>query len=376
MRIAFYAPLKAPDHPVPSGDREMARLLMTALTRAGHEVSLLSDFRSYSADPAALDGMVEEAGREVVSIASLWRSTPHRRPDLVFTYHLYYKAPDLVGHPLAALFDLPYVTAEASSAAKRRTGPWTRGQALVEAAVRAASVNFCFTENDRLGLAEIVMGDDRLLALPPFIDVTRFKPRDDDARSATTEIVTLAMMRSGDKLRSYRFLAASVARLKSRDWRLTLIGDGPARPAVEAAFADFPPGQIRWRGALAGLGVADALRAADILAWPGINEAFGVSYLEAQACGLPVVALHGEGTPSVVRDGVTGLLADDRVEDYANNLDRLVADPATRLRLGRQAADFVHGERSLEKAAATIGVGLRRAGSTFEVDRRQSVVAR
>ena len=36
MRIAFYAPLKPPDHPVPSGDRRMARLLMAALATAGH----------------------------------------------------------------------------------------------------------------------------------------------------------------------------------------------------------------------------------------------------------------------------------------------------------------------------------------------------
>ena len=47
MRIAFYAPLKPPDHPVPSGDRRIARLLLEALRRAGHEVALASRLRSY-----------------------------------------------------------------------------------------------------------------------------------------------------------------------------------------------------------------------------------------------------------------------------------------------------------------------------------------
>ena len=37
MRIAFYAPLKPPDHPVPSGDRRMARMLWAALRAGGHE---------------------------------------------------------------------------------------------------------------------------------------------------------------------------------------------------------------------------------------------------------------------------------------------------------------------------------------------------
>src|SRR4051812_22263565 len=47
MNIAFYAPLKSPHHPVPSGDRLMARQLMAALTLAGHSVTVASEFRSF-----------------------------------------------------------------------------------------------------------------------------------------------------------------------------------------------------------------------------------------------------------------------------------------------------------------------------------------
>src|SRR3712207_2979896 len=47
MRIAFYAPLKPPDHPVASGDRAMARALIAALTIGGHDVGAVSAFRSY-----------------------------------------------------------------------------------------------------------------------------------------------------------------------------------------------------------------------------------------------------------------------------------------------------------------------------------------
>ena len=53
MRIAFYAPLKPPDHPVPSGDRQIAQLFLAAMRLAGHEPILASRFRSYegSGDP-------------------------------------------------------------------------------------------------------------------------------------------------------------------------------------------------------------------------------------------------------------------------------------------------------------------------------------
>ena len=46
MRVAFYAPMKAPDDPTPSGDRMMARLLIQALEYAGHTVQVASKFSS------------------------------------------------------------------------------------------------------------------------------------------------------------------------------------------------------------------------------------------------------------------------------------------------------------------------------------------
>src|SRR6185312_3622166 len=50
MRVAFYAPLKAPDHPVPSGDRQIAQLLFQALRLAGFEPFLASRLRSFDRD--------------------------------------------------------------------------------------------------------------------------------------------------------------------------------------------------------------------------------------------------------------------------------------------------------------------------------------
>ncbi len=49
-RVAFYAPLKAPDHPVPSGERTMARLLLRALDAAGFAPDLASTLRTRDSD--------------------------------------------------------------------------------------------------------------------------------------------------------------------------------------------------------------------------------------------------------------------------------------------------------------------------------------
>ncbi|TNF60571.1 MAG: glycosyltransferase family 1 protein, partial [Rhodobacteraceae bacterium] len=75
MRVAFHAPLKAPDHPTPSGDRKMARNLMAALERGlGAQVWLASGLRSREpeGDPAAQERLFEAARAELA------RRTPLR----------------------------------------------------------------------------------------------------------------------------------------------------------------------------------------------------------------------------------------------------------------------------------------------------------
>ena len=206
MRIAFHAPLKPPDHPVPSGDRLMARLLMQAMRLAGHTVFLASQFRGYAASPEDFSARRAEGEAEVARIAADWRAGD--RPDLFFCYHTYYKAPDYLGPPLAEAFGIPYVTAEASYTRSRDAGPWAEAQAVVRHGLEQAALNLCFTERDREGLLGVV-GMERLAMLPPFIDTSLFTSV--ALGSTPPRLVTVAMMRPGDKLDSYRMLAAALA---------------------------------------------------------------------------------------------------------------------------------------------------------------------
>lgn len=340
----------------------MARLLLAALRHAGHRADILSTLRSYRPQPATAEeeAMLQAgADAELERISSAWR-LPQDRPDLLFTYHLYYKAPDLLGPPLAARFGLPSITAEASYAAKRQDGPWAPSQTLVVRAVQAATLNLCFTANDRMGLADIT-DPGRLLDLPPFLDTRLFPPRATVSSGASVHLVTVAMMRTGDKRESYRFLATALQRLAALPWRLTVMGDGPDRAGVEADFAGLPPDRIHFAGALSSAEVAQGLAAADLFVWPGFNEAFGIGYLEAAASGLPVVAILGEGTPSVVRHGETGLLTPPDPTLYAAAIARMIDDAALRTAMGEAASRFVHAERSLPIAAVRLDAALAQA---------------
>src|SRR5260221_9849429 len=99
MRIAFYAPLKPPDHPVPSGDRRIARLFLDALRLTGHEPFVASQLRSYDAagDPARQARIAALGQRTAERLLCRWRRAPGTAPQLWLTYHLYYKAPDWLG---------------------------------------------------------------------------------------------------------------------------------------------------------------------------------------------------------------------------------------------------------------------------------------
>ncbi|OWV70703.1 glycosyl transferase [Rhizobium sp. R339] len=354
MRVAFYAPMKSPNHPVPSGDRLMARLLIRALELAGHEVEVVSEFRTYAATPEAAAELEPAIDGERERLRLKWKSEP--RPELWFCYHPYYKSPDPFGPAICAEFAISYVTAEASYAVKRDRTGWAARQKLVGEAIMQAAVNISFTERDRAGLEAAFPGAE-LAQLKPFIDTALFDmvlPKPDPR-----QLMTVAMMRAGDKLDSYSMLAKALRLVEDRPWTLAVIGDGPMRPQVQALFAGLS-GRIEWLGERNAAEIAALLGQGGIYVWPGCGEAYGLAYLEAQAVGLPVAAQKTAGVPAVVEDGVTGLLTPEGdVAAYAGAVTALLDDRERRDAMGQAARRFVLEERSLATAARLLDGILR-----------------
>ena len=360
MRIAFYAPLKSPNHPIPSGDRQMARMLVAALTWSGHEVEIISELRSFSAEPVAgaHDETRQAAEAEIARISGLWLQGA--APDLWFCYHPYYKAPDFIGPTLARRFGLRYVTAEASWSRRRAVGGWVENQALIAEAVRQAALNICLREKDQAGLWSIAP-EAKFEMLDPFMETGPF--RDVMPELAGRRIVTVAMMRPGDKLDSYRLLARALERIVHLPWTLSIAGDGPCRDDVRSEFARLDPVRIHWLGEKAPPEMPEVYAQGCLYAWPGFGEAYGLAYLEAQATGLPVVAQRTDGVPNVVCDGKTGLLtAAGDATAFADALARLLEDLPLRRSMSEEARRFVIEERSFEVAAARLGVMLQAIG--------------
>jgi len=363
MRVAFYAPLKPPDHPVPSGDRRIAQLFLAALRLAGHEPLVASRLRSFDGDGDSVrQARLAALGRRAAErLLRRWRRTPSAAPQLWFTYHLYYKAPDWLGPMVSRVLDIPYVVAEASHAAKREGGAWDVGHRAVAEALRGADAVLGLNPADRAGVLPLLRDPSRWIALPPFLDARLYQPRP-PRLSGPVRLISVAMMRPGDKLASYRVLGAALAMLPDLDWSLAVVGDGPARDEVAAVLA-LLGSRVLYRGMLGENETAAALREADVFVWPAINEAFGMALLEAQASALPVVAGGGGGVPAVVAAGETGFLVPPGdAAAFAAALRRLIVSNDLRARMAAAARAKVEREHDLPAAAARLGEVVRRLG--------------
>ena len=94
MRVLLHTPLKAPDSPVPSGDREMARGLTRLLERLGHRVLMPRSSRVAPGVPPFEAHLTLErrARAQAGRLIARWRALPAHHPerfDLWFTYHCY-----------------------------------------------------------------------------------------------------------------------------------------------------------------------------------------------------------------------------------------------------------------------------------------------
>jgi glycosyltransferase involved in cell wall biosynthesis len=354
--VAFYAPLKSPNHPLPSGDRTMARLLMKALDRAGYPPQLASELRTLdkAGDPQQQEHIRQQSFEEASRLIEHYRALPEQsRPCLWFTYHVYYKAPDWIGPRVAQALHIPYAVAEGSRAAKRAHGSWALGHEGAEAALDHADGIFVMTAHDREALETARPPHQELVDFPPFLDVQDWHTASTlPSPGSVPRLLTVAMMRKGDKLASYSILAAALERIRHLPWSLDIVGDGEGHEEIAQRFSPLAD-RVRYHGRVESRADLKAIyESADLFVWPAVNEAYGMVLLEAQAMGCPVLAGAYGGVPSVVKHGETGVLTQPGdIAAFTDALSALLQDRDRLMSLGANALRFVRQERDLDHAA-------------------------
>jgi colanic acid/amylovoran biosynthesis glycosyltransferase len=187
-----------------------------------------------------------------------------------------------------------------------------------------------------------------------------------------------AAQRSGEVLAVGRLVAKkgfddlvrAVGRLRAqgRELEVTVVGDGPERPALEGLAKDLGVDLlVTFAGAADSAQVADRMRRAALLAVPcvvtadGDRDALPTVVVEAMALGLPVVATDVNGLPEMVQDGLTGAVVPERdVDALAAALTGLLDDPAGRdayAAAGRERAERLFDRRATVATLAGLFAG-------------------
>ena len=211
--------------------------------------------------------------------------------------------------------------------------------------------------------------------LYPGADVERFRPdvpserirqRHDLAGRPLVVCVSRLVPRKGQDV-----LIRAMPEIRRRvpDAALLLVGEGSYRPALEAMAARSSPGSVVFAGAASEQDLPSYYRAGDVFAMPcrtrlgGLEvEGWGNVFIEAAACGRPVVVGDSGGAREAVVDGETGLLVDGSdVGAVAEAVASLLEDPGRAEAMGSAGRARVERDHAWPAIAERLTRWLRAA---------------
>jgi teichuronic acid biosynthesis glycosyltransferase TuaC len=208
---------------------------------------------------------------------------------------------------------------------------WGQQPATADA-VREAGLNadglLAVSEAMKRDMAALGMSADRIRVHHTGVDLDRFAPGNRTALKAELGIsgpmvacVGALIPRKGQAI-----LIEALAGLP--DVTLIIVGQGPDRAALEAQAQRLGSAErVRFTGSLPHEGIAQILAAADVMALPSASEGLANAWVEALACGTPIVITDAGGAREVVRSAETGRVVARTPGAIAGAIAALIADP-------------------------------------------------
>jgi glycosyltransferase involved in cell wall biosynthesis len=213
--------------------------------------------------------------------------------------------------------------------------------------LRAASVVLAQTPGERQYLLDSGFDPDQVKIVSPGVHLAESARADGDRFREKYGLSGPLVLSLGtlDYDKGTPHLIEAAQRLWRDGRSLTLVLLGPQHESVWRALARLPERErafCRYLGLVSEQEKWDAMDAAAVMAMPSRTESFGIVFLEAWACGKPVIGARAGALLDVIRDGVDGLLVDfGDVGALASALDRLLKDPALATELGQRGQEKV-----------------------------------
>jgi len=337
------------------------------LARQGHAIDLVTSGWPGAAPHAELDGMKlrRVGGRHTFAL----RARPTVRRLLAANrYDVVVEDINKLPLFLAGLTDRPFcaLVPHLFGATAFREAKWPIA-AVVWAAERPIPRAYrrawfhAISESTRDDLVRRGVPAERVEVIYPGVDASWYAP---DATVARADAPTFLYV---GRLKRYKGVeialrALALARGSRADLVLEVAGQGDDRARLErlAASLGIRDG-VRFLGFVSEEEKRRRLRRAWALVFPSPKEGWGISNVEAAACGTPALASDSPGLRESVRDGVTGFLVPHGdTQALAQRMLALAADPGLVARLGRAGRAFAES-LSWERAARATEAHLQRA---------------
>ncbi|MGI8895315.1 MAG: glycosyltransferase family 4 protein [Casimicrobiaceae bacterium] len=328
MKIHVWSPSF---HAFGGGIAAFSRELSLALCDTGHTLRLHG-----KSDTAATWNSIELRGtgsipptfRTAAFITSILGSCMRHRPDRIIAAHLHFAPVALAAKRLTGV---PFsIIAHGIEVHDKLSPLQCAGLASAHEVLAVSSWT-----RDRV-LALDVIDPDRVVIMPNTFDDARFSPGIRQARLAQLYalnggervLLTVARLDAGEAYKGYDRIIRALPAINAAcgPVRFILVGGGDDEPRVKRLALDIGVAdRVTFAGFVSDEDLAEHYRLADVFAMPSTGEGFGIVYLEAMACGTPVLAGNADGSVDALDGGRLGLLvAPMQVDDIAAGIISLL----------------------------------------------------
>jgi len=214
------------------------------------------------------------------------------------------------------------------------------------------------SESTKSDLVERGIDPGRISVIHCGIDHQLYSPDAARARFARPTILYLGRLK---KYKCVDHLLQAAARLPEKfgDWRVVVIGSGDDRERLERIADNLGiSDRVKFAGYVDQATKIDYLRRAHVAVCSSLKEGWGLTNIEANACGLPVIAADVPGLRDSVRDGKTGLLyRHGDIDDLTERLSRVLGDKSLWENLsigGLEWADSFHWNEAARETESLI----------------------